>query len=116
MIYHITERTTWEKDLDSCRYSPLAFAADGFIHCSNYSQVMTVANRFYAGQQDLILLAIDPSKVEPKIVSENLEGGVEIFPHIYGTLNTDAVFAISTMTVNADGMFEFPVKWEVFSG
>src|SRR4051812_14225312 len=66
----------------------------GFIHCSFPEQVMDMANRKYADQNDLILLLVDPDKVKAEIKYEAARSGrAGTFPHIYGPLNIDAVTA-----------------------
>jgi len=37
---------------------------------------------------------IDPARLPCRVVEENLEGGEEIFPHIYGRLPMSAVVRI----------------------
>lgn len=110
MIYHIVAQN-W---LDEIRlkgvYQPDSYATDGFIHCSTAGQVANVANRFYANQRNLILLEIDETKVTGKTVYENLEGGIELFPHVYGTVPRAAILRIGRLVQGQDG-FTFPDKW-----
>jgi len=87
-------------------YRPAAFAREGFIHCSYRRQVVPVANRLFRGRQGLVLLEIDPAQVPPPIVDENLEGGAELFPHIYGPLPLTAVVRVHTLRCGDDGRFE----------
>ena len=86
------------------------FATDGFIHCSTRDQVIAVANARFRGQPGLILLLIDTDKVRPEIVYENLEGGADLFPHIYGELNTDAVGEVAPFEPGDDGYFQLPSR------
>jgi uncharacterized protein (DUF952 family) len=76
---------------------------EGFIHCSQAEQVLAVANRYYRGVPDLVVLWLDPSKVVAEIRWEPALG--EVYPHIYGALNTDAVAAISDFASDEDGIF-----------
>jgi uncharacterized protein (DUF952 family) len=46
-----------------------------------------------------VLLEIDPSRLSCRIVDENLEGGVELFPHVYGRLPMSAVVGIKKLAV-----------------
>ncbi|MBA4376020.1 MAG: DUF952 domain-containing protein [Anaerolinea sp.] len=108
MIYHITTHSFWEKAIQTSFYLPEDFKKEGFIHCSSKDQIIRVANRFYRGQSDLVLLAIDPEKVNAEIVYENLERGEEFFPHIYGRLDVTAVEGLAVLTIDASGSFEFP--------
>jgi hypothetical protein len=51
-----------------------------------------VARRLFEGQNDLILLTIDPDGLEEgTLVYEDLYGHGEEFPHVYGPLPTTAV-------------------------
>lgn len=84
------------------------FPVDGFIHCSTREQVIQVANARFRGQSGLILLFIDTDKVTAEIIYENLEGGPQLFPHIYGELNTDAVVQVSDFEPAEDGYFSQP--------
>jgi len=105
ILYHITDNQQWSDALDTGVYTPDAFAADGFIHCSTESQVVVVANRFYADCKDLLLLIIDAELVAAPIIFENLEAGSELFPHIYGPLNIEAVLKVTSFVPNEAGCF-----------
>ncbi len=115
MIYHITTKADWEKAQRSGMYHADSLDTQGFIHASRQGQITRVADAFYAGQRDLILLCIDPTRLvaelrdEPPdvtIPAEHYEG--ELFPHIYGELNTDAVLKTLDFPPNADGTFHLP--------
>jgi uncharacterized protein (DUF952 family) len=105
IIFHITTRARWEEAAATGGYRPEAFQVDGFIHCSTREQVIQVANIRFRGHHGLVLLVIDTDKVEAKIVYENLEGGQQLFPHIYGPLNLDAVVQVAEFVPEADGYF-----------
>ena len=50
-----------------------------------------MANAFYQGEGDLLLLVIDTDRVTAEIRYEHVPGQVQPYPHIYGPLNVDAV-------------------------
>ena len=79
-----------------------------FIHCSYSHQLLTVAHRFYQGQKGLVILVIESSKINGKLIEENLEGGTELYPHLYGALPIDAVIKAIAFPCNADGSFNLP--------
>jgi uncharacterized protein (DUF952 family) len=108
IIFHITKRTSWDEARASGTYRPEMFPVDGFIHCSTLEQVIQVAHARFRGQTGLVLLSIDTNKASAEIVYENLEGGQQLFPHIYGALNIDAVIDVATFEPGADGCFIFP--------
>ncbi len=108
IIYHIAVRNRWESQKSGPSYIPEGFQREGFIHCSNAEQVIRVANGLFQGRQDLVLLGIAPARVQAEIRWENLEGGTERFPHIYGPLNREAVADIWEFQPGPDGLFVMP--------
>ena len=104
-IYHLTTRPDWQSALASGSYTADSLASEGFIHCSTARQVLRSANRYFEGKPDVLVLTIDPDKVRPGIRFENLSGGEDLFPHIYGPLNLDAVLEVKTLTAGIDGTF-----------
>jgi uncharacterized protein (DUF952 family) len=104
-IFHITSHPEWEASCARGEYRPQAFAREGFIHCSYARQVLPVANRLFRGAQDLVLLEIDTSRLTCPVVDENLEGGNERFPHVYGPLPASAVAAVHAFPCDAEGVF-----------
>lgn len=110
MIYHIVSASDWNIAKRGDHYQPSQFATDGFIHCSYLHQLPVVANRFYRGQNNLVLLAIDRHKITSEIVDENLEGGRELYPHLYGALPINAVSQVIAFPCKSDGSFCLPEK------
>ena len=108
IIFHIADRALWEQGKASGSYQPEMFATEGFIHCSTAEQVMAVANLRFRGQLNLVLLAIETDRVGHEIRYENLEGGLQLFPHIYGELKPSAVVRVSELVPDVDGFFAMP--------
>jgi uncharacterized protein (DUF952 family) len=108
IVFHITTRKAWNSALAEGNYLTETFPLEGFIHCSTHDQVIQVANLRFRGQTGLVLLSIDTDKVKAEIVYENLEGGQQLFPHIYGELNIDAVVRVAEFEAGADGYFTLP--------
>lgn len=108
IIFHITKDEDWERARVVGGYRPRTFAPEGFIHCSKPDQVIDVANRLFRGQKGLVLLCINTRRVGPEIVYENLEGGQDLFPHIYGPLNLDAVVDVVSFEPEKEGRFALP--------
>ena len=111
VIFHITQREAWAKREEESAvefYRPEEFPLEGFIHCSTRDQVIKVADTRFRGQSGLLLLSLDTNKVKAEIRYENLEGGQEMFPHIYGEINTDAVVQVAEFEPGVDGYFVLP--------
>ena len=81
--------------------------SEGFIHCSTIAQVIGSANRFFKDQTDLVILKIDIDRVTPEIRYEGADAN-NLFPHIYGELNIDAVIGSIDLESNPDGSFTLP--------
>lgn len=108
IIFHITTRQAWDSSAAEGIYRTETFPIEGFIHCSTRDQMIQVANNRFRGQTRLVLLLIDTEKVRAEIIYENLEGGQQLFPHIYGELNIDAVIQVAEFEPGADGYFTLP--------
>ena len=110
ILFHITTRHEFQQaqasDPEHPMYQPKGFATEGFIHCSYRQQVVATANRIFKGQRDLVLLEIERSRLTCKVIDENLEGGSELFPHIYGPLPLNAVIHVHDFPCNAEGLFQ----------
>jgi uncharacterized protein (DUF952 family) len=91
MIYHILKAQDWERVRSHSAYTPLSFRQDGFIHMCAQDQFEGVVNRYFLGQGELVALCAAPESLVAELRYENLDGGDELFPHLYGPLNLDAV-------------------------
>jgi uncharacterized protein (DUF952 family) len=107
-LYHIAPARDIERAARSGTYAPPTLEREGFIHCSYASQVAATADRIFRGQPNLLVLEIDPSRLASRVVAENLDGGAELFPHVYGSLPMSAVLAIRELRCRPDGTFEPP--------
>ncbi len=86
-------------------YFPPRFAEEGFIHCTDGAENMVkVVNRLYSSDpRDYLVLYIDKERVKSPI---KYEDPAEIYPHIYGPLNLDAVVEKRPASRNPDGTFQ----------
>ena len=91
MIYHVVTNLNWQKAMQQGFYEADSLALEGFIHTSKAEQVQGVLNRYYKNQTDLLLLHIDETKLTALLKYELAPSVNEEFPHIYGSLNLDAV-------------------------
>jgi uncharacterized protein (DUF952 family) len=112
LIYHIATSADWERARRDGEYSTSTIgrtlADEGFLHASHGSQVTDVANRYYRGVADgLLVLVIDPDRVRARIRYEYVPGADLPYPHIYGPLNTDAVLDARPLIPAPDGTFTF---------
>jgi uncharacterized protein (DUF952 family) len=93
-IYHITSLSWWEAAKKAGQLSSPRFDEEGYIHCATEQQIEGVLERYFRGQTDLVRLTIDKAKVKPPLVYELAGKLNEVFPHIHGPINLDAVVAV----------------------
>jgi uncharacterized protein (DUF952 family) len=111
MLFHITTRRAWELALHAGHYVPDAFAADGFIHLSEERQWFRTAQRFYRGQPNLVLLVVDEHRLTASVRREAADG--ELFPHLYGPINLDAVVSVYDLPLDARGNVLAPATLDI---
>lgn len=94
-IFHITVPEHWERAQRAGEITmstrDLTLEEEGFVHCSRAEQLAATAARFFGDLAEVVVLRIDPAKLTAAVVSEDLSGSGEDFPHVYGPINLDAV-------------------------
>jgi len=91
IIYHIVLPNAWAA-FDGELYEHASLASEGFIHCSFAEQIDGVLQRYYSDAENVVMLEIDSEKLTSKLVNEPSTNN-EIYPHIYGPINRDAVIS-----------------------
>jgi len=94
-ILHLTERALWDAARAQGTYEistrGRTLREEGFIHCSTRAQLPATARRFFDGVDDLVVLVIDPARLDVPLKYESNKPGGEEFPHVYGPIPVDAV-------------------------
>ncbi|HMJ12973.1 MAG TPA: DUF952 domain-containing protein [Polyangiaceae bacterium] len=102
LVYKICPRTAWhEAEQDGAYRGSADDRRDGFIHLSTASQVPGTASKYFRGQTDLVLVAIDASAVSASLRYEPSRGG-EWFPHLYADLPVTAVRWVKELSWDGD--------------
>jgi uncharacterized protein (DUF952 family) len=97
MIYHVTTKENWAQAITKGFYDTASLASEGFIHNSTAAQVQGVLQRYYEGQTDLVLLHIEEQKLTAELKYELAPSVNELFPHIFGVINIDAVVEVEIL-------------------
>ena len=110
MILHITSKQDWSDAQAKGEYTAPSLAIEGFIHFSTDKQAIYVANAFYKGRIDLVLLVVDETRLKSEVKWEAPAGPAadniseaDLFPHVYGPVNLDAVTSVLGFLPDADG-------------
>lgn len=108
IIYKIVPASLWKdaKAAGVFKGAPVDLS-DGFIHFSTGAQLRETARRHFAGQDDLLLLAIDGDALGEALVYEPSRGGA-LFPHLYGPLPLSAVLSEQPLARLPSGEHAFP--------
>ena len=108
LIYKICPRALWRDAERQGRFTGAPVdVADGFIHFSTAAQVAETAARHFAGQDDLLLVAVEGDRLGEALRYEASRGG-DLFPHLYGDLPLAAVVSVEEMPLGPDGRHRFP--------
>jgi len=103
LIFHLTYKGDWEEARATGEYTAPSLEEEGFIHCSkDIPQLLKVAERLYPGEAGLMVLDLDLDKIKSLLKYEPSRSG-EVYPHIYGILNVDAVVRERVLEVDAVG-------------
>ena len=88
-------------------YVPPDFERDGFIHCTDGREAMsiTLTQYYKENADDWLVLSIDKGRITAPVKYEDPAG---IFPHVYGPLNRDAIVDVQPIGRAADGTFLLP--------
>jgi uncharacterized protein (DUF952 family) len=108
IIYKICSKLLWQ---EAERAGIFAGAPvdmqDGYLHFSTGQQVSETAARHFAGQDDLLLIAIDAASLGTALRYEPSRGG-DLFPHLYAPLPLSSVLWVRPLPLGADGHHVFP--------
>lgn len=107
-IYKICPASLWrEAERQGAFRGSADDLRDGFIHFSTAAQVAETARRHFAGQDGLVLVAVEAAALGEALRWERSRGG-ELFPHLYGAFDPGAATAVRDLPRRADGSHAIP--------
>jgi uncharacterized protein (DUF952 family) len=83
---------------------------DGFIHFSTAPQLAETLRLYYAGAENVLLVAVDDAQLGNALKWEHAPSRGEDFPHLYGVLPLSAVLWAEPLARGADGLFVLPAR------
>ncbi|MCI1695368.1 DUF952 domain-containing protein [Aneurinibacillus aneurinilyticus] len=104
VIYCLCPAFYWENFRNAHEYIPRDYEQEGFIHATKGDDLLIkVVNRVYKNFTDeLLVLVIDEKNVTAEVRYEQAKDG-NLYPHIYGPLNTNAIMEIKQMNRTKNG-------------
>jgi uncharacterized protein (DUF952 family) len=107
-IYKICTASEWAEAERAGVYRGSAVdLKDGFIHFSTAEQAAETAAKWFAGQRDLVLVAVDADALGDRLKWEPSRGGA-LFPHLYGELPVKTVQRVDPLPLDETGRHLFP--------
>jgi uncharacterized protein (DUF952 family) len=102
--FHFTPAEYFARFAPEQDYLPAHFDEEGFIHTTEgVDNLLAVGNRYYREDpQDYLVLYIDKAKITSPVRYDDAD---QIYPHIYGPLNRDAIAATRPAPRASDGSF-----------
>jgi uncharacterized protein (DUF952 family) len=86
LVYKVCAAAEWSDAVAEGTYRGSGVdRRDGFIHLSTSTALEETLRRHFAGQRDLVLVAVDPDALGAALRWEPSRGGA-LFPHLYGEL------------------------------
>ena len=103
LIYKIFCRAEWVafRDAGVTAGAPVDLT-DGYIHFSTAAQVAGTATKYFSTESDLVLLALDSTRLGPALKWEPARGGA-LFPHLYRSLTLTDVLWDKSLPLGATG-------------
>jgi len=103
-VYKICEHRAWQEAIVEGRFRGSADdLRDGYIHLSTAKQLPGTAARHFRGQRDLVLIAIETTKLAADLKWEPSRGDA-LFPHLYAALDVGAATSVQPLALGADGV------------
>ncbi len=103
LIYKICSAAEWHAAVAASAYrGSRDDLRDGFIHFSTSAQIPGTLRRHFAGQRDLVIIAVDPADLGPHLRWEPARGG-DLFPHLYGELPVSLARRVSPLDADGEG-------------
>ena len=107
-IYKIVTDAAWrEAERDGVFRGAAIDVQDGYIHFSTAGQVDETAARHFAGQTDLLLVAVDTARLGDALKYKPSRGGA-LFPHLFSPLDLSAVRWVKPLPLGPSGKHLFP--------
>ncbi len=104
ITFHGTPKSYWDSLDPGIPYVPADFAKEGFIHTTDGLEgiAMTLTRYYKSNPEPFVVLHINKDAVTSRI---QYDDPAEIFPHIYGPLNRDAILRVEVIRRSEDGTF-----------
>jgi uncharacterized protein (DUF952 family) len=107
-IYHLCREADWVAAAALGLYEGSEQdRGDGFLHFSTAEQIQDSAARHRAGEEGLLLMAVDAEGLGEALRWEVSANG-DLYPHLYGPVPFESIREITALPLGPDGLHQFP--------
>jgi uncharacterized protein (DUF952 family) len=107
LVYKICTQAIWNEAAQQGVFAGATIdLTDGFIHLSTAEQAPVTAALFFKTGDDLVLVEFEDQKLAG-LKYEPSRGG-ELFPHVFGTIDTKLALNVFKLNRQTDGSLKFP--------
>ena len=102
--FHLVPVAVWSAADSTQPYEAASLASEGFIHCTDgASELIATANRHYRDDpQPFLALTVD---LDATGSPWTIEDEQQIYPHIHGPIQREAILASAQIEREPDGRF-----------
>lgn len=108
LLFTLTTKSEWKIFSSSGTFEPVSLKELGYIRCFHGTQIEQGANNFDTEENEILLIVIDPLRIQVPIKNEQIDG--EIFPNLYGAFSIDAIIDRILLKKSKKGTFAVHVK------
>jgi uncharacterized protein (DUF952 family) len=111
IVYKIATAADWAEATATGYYEgSLDDRRDGFIHFSERHQLPGTLEKHFKGEDDLVLIAFEASKLGPELRWEQSRGG-QLFPHLYDNITVSEALWQHPLLRNSNGVPQLDEEW-----
>ena len=111
-VCKIVSASEWDETLgrgEPYRAVAEADLRDGYLHCVASDQVASTLAMWYTDVDECLIIAIDEGSLKSELEWEpGAKRPGQLFPHIYGEINPEAVAEVHRVSRGSDGTFSLP--------
>lgn len=112
VIYKVLKRDLWSAAESAGQFEGAGIdLADGYIHFSTTDQLVETVEKHFAGQTDLVLVAVNADALSSESLKWEASRGGALFPHLYEPLPISAVKSVHDLPLGEDGKHQFPAEY-----
>ncbi|MFA5668365.1 MAG: DUF952 domain-containing protein [Balneolaceae bacterium] len=108
LLFTIIPKTSWRTASNEGEFAPESLESQGYIRCIPDKELENYANSQFNGEDELLLIVIDPLRIQVPIKHETVKD-IQ-YPLICGSLKLDAIIEKIDLTRDKKNKFRISIK------